>query len=995
MICLTMACSGGRTGPPAEPPVPPTRACTSDPAPLAAARADMAAGNLHVALAAAETAVTACASPAALLVRADILADLGLDERALADYTTVSRSTDDTAAKAATAAITALRARPSARREPTPAERDDALAFYRGGVNYRLQGKHAESLALLRKSYALLPHPLTVVQIGLTHQAAGNEVDARRAFARAVALAELTRGGPLLPAPVGGHTRGIVAVAFSPDGSRLVSTGGDLQARLWEVASGRELRTLSHAANGALAYRPDGKVVATASQTEDAIKLWDPQTGALVATLELGDVEQKPIALSWSADGARLAAAAPEDDWIATLTVAAPDLPTVTRSIWPSGHDPSVALSGGAPLALAASSEIRLVSAGARPVALGRRGEPIRLLAASPDGATLAVVTERAAELWDLAARRLLLKVGHAGITAIAWSADGGQIASAGGDGQIRIWDRAGALTATMRGHLGAVRALAFAPDGRSLASGGEDTTIRLWSLEGGGELRRFGGLLERFTAVTACGPGRLATGSDRGIRIWDLAGGTGSRVLAQGAVEPRTLSCSADGARLIQATAAAVWSWRTDTGAALGSVTAPRAAVAAARIAPAGDRVAILDRDGFLVMRELDSGRELWRRATHIGLAPHVEAYSASGAVSYKADGALAFSADGAALATTGTDDTVKLWDASSGRKQRLLVAAGGGYNSVLIAGDAVVAGGSGTWQWQIGKPGAGRELSTMSGPLALSADGRVLAGARYSTVQAVDAATGKELGSARPGGDVVDLAAGDVLATVGSDRTLRLWAVRDAAPVAVIVGGPGNDWLAIGADGRIDGSPGAQGGRALLSWQRGDAQLPGFAAWDRQHAPGLLAAVTGRPGAVLTAKPPGPPEDAEQRGRVVVTDTDISVLEQLLFAPGAAELDDRADVVADAMAGLLMNNTSIELVELGGHTDAGESSRTDAHGLQLSERRAAAVRAHLIAAGVAAERLTLQGYGDTAPLDRKRTPAARARNRRVTPLILKRSSD
>ncbi|MGE5182002.1 MAG: OmpA family protein, partial [Acidobacteriota bacterium] len=126
--------------------------------------------------------------------------------------------------------------------------------------------------------------------------------------------------------------------------------------------------------------------------------------------------------------------------------------------------------------------------------------------------------------------------------------------------------------------------------------------------------------------------------------------------------------------------------------------------------------------------------------------------------------------------------------------------------------------------------------------------------------------------------------------------------------------------------------------------------------------------------------------------RGRVVVTDTSIEILDMIYFEYDKAIIKKESYPILDAVAATLQGNPSIQLVEIQGHTD---ERGDDAYNLDLSDRRAHAVRQYLIDKGVDEKRLTAQGYGETQPLDRRHNEAAWAKNRRVAFLILKRGTD
>src|SRR5205085_9561886 len=69
-------------------------------------------------------------------------------------------------------------------------------------------------------------------------------------------------------------------------------------------------------------------------------------------------------------------------------------------------------------------------------------------------------------------------------ILAVAYSPDGGRIASGSRDGIIRVWEaRTRKILLSLAGHAGGVRSLAFSPDGIHLVSGGTDKKVKLWNL--------------------------------------------------------------------------------------------------------------------------------------------------------------------------------------------------------------------------------------------------------------------------------------------------------------------------------------------------------------------------------------------------------------------------------------------------------------------------------------------------------------------------------
>ena len=118
------------------------------------------------------------------------------------------------------------------------------------------------------------------------------------------------------------HPAVVGHVMFSPNGTRLVTGAGDGIVRLWDVASGKQLLTVTATKQVLsdlfhvlpLAFSPDGKMLATTANGESEVKFWDPASGAELFTLSdpewfgvAPDIDLTANEIVFSPDGTRLA----------------------------------------------------------------------------------------------------------------------------------------------------------------------------------------------------------------------------------------------------------------------------------------------------------------------------------------------------------------------------------------------------------------------------------------------------------------------------------------------------------------------------------------------------------------------------------------------------------------------------------------------------------------------------------------------------------------
>ncbi|KAG8718583.1 hypothetical protein FRC09_012438 [Ceratobasidium sp. 395] len=377
---------------------------------------------------------------------------------------------------------------------------------------------------------------------------------------------------------------------------------------------------------------------------------------------------------------------------------------------------------------------------------------------------------------------------GHTGsVRSVVFSPDDSHIASGSHDFTVRIWDAKTGLTTKTpcSGHTSWVISVVYSPDGESIASGSEDCSIRMWNAQNGEP--RLGPLKGHTDAVysvmySPTGDHIVSGSADRTVRIWDSHSGD----LIAGPLEGHTdvihsVAYSPDGAYIVSGSHDhTIRIWDAHTGQTVaGPLRGHTDEVYAAVYMPDGNRIVSCSSDQTI---------RIWDARTRHTRSSLSEGHTA-GVQS------VAFSPDGSRIVSGSNDCTVCIWDVRTGAR---LVGPLKGHtsdvNSVMFSprGDRVASASSDQTIWSWDAHTGVRLTGPIGGEIGevncvmFSPDGDYLAsGSDDCTVRVWDLLSGSQVAGPFKGHSYTVMSVayspdGKCIVSSSCDHTLRIWDIQ-----------------------------------------------------------------------------------------------------------------------------------------------------------------------------------------------------------------------
>lgn len=330
-----------------------------------------------------------------------------------------------------------------------------------------------------------------------------------------------------------GHSSSVITALFSPDGKNIISSSRDATIRLWSTESGKEIRQFERNCRAfySVAFAPSGDHIISVSN-DNSLRLWDVQSGQEIKSFNCSD---KIFTATFSPDGKYVVSSAVNNMLIMFDALSGKKIKTF------SGHTDFVSSAVFTPdgINIVSGSNdktIRIwdVSSGKELQKFTVQNTGIKNISVSPNGQYIVSCGfdngERRThmKLWSISTGKEILEyMGYIAESSALFSPDSKFVLAWGGRAAAawlinkEVYDRNFVYTDT-------INSVRFSPDGEKIVTGSSDKTIRIWDFTSKKELSILRGHTDAVTSVAFSPDGRqIISGSmDKTMRLWDVESG-------------------------------------------------------------------------------------------------------------------------------------------------------------------------------------------------------------------------------------------------------------------------------------------------------------------------------------------------------------------------------------------------------------------------------------------------------------------------------------
>ena len=611
-----------------------------------------------------------------------------------------------------------------------------------------------------------------------------------------------------------GHTSKVNALSFSNDGKLLVSGSYDKTIKVWEVSTGMNLQTLEGHTSPVqtVAFSPDDLIVASGSgdfsqdSSDTSIKIWEVLSGKMIQSFE--GHQKSTSTLTFNSNG---------------------------RYLVSGGWDNKVIL-----WSVSNKKKLREYSG---------HSEKINTVKFNPDGMSFASCSQdKTIKTWDIVSGELLytLPDNLGNSNSFSYSVDGKYIISGGVNHQINLWrSQNGKLIKNFPTKLSWISSVVYNPEGNIIACGNELEQTVVLNVEQGEMICKLTGYSKKVTGLSFNSNGdKLAIVNDgNDILLWDMPTGKIIKKYSGHKGDVRSIKFSPVNDEILSGSAdKSVMIWNSDKDGNRKTFRAHRKGIFSVAYHPSGKLFASGSADGTVI---------LWDKNQ---LTPIDTLFGKTSAY-YEPAWGLDFSPNGKFLLSAGHNHLLKVWDITSGNLIAKANAHNGAVRAVKTSRDSqfiFTAGydkiikkwaGNGT----VIKEFVGHKNEVLC--MEMHPTKNIIAsGSRDKNIILWDTETGKKLHELKShDADINQLVFspdGKYLVSAGDDSRITLWDLAKMRELAtLIIMENGKDYVIVTKRGYFEGT--MEGIKNALHYVNGSEVIPLESYFEKFYTPELWSRI------------------------------------------------------------------------------------------------------------------------------------------------------